>query len=329
MTVMVRFVRAFALCAMLAAGPGASASAQSPQKGDAAGAPKPVEAVTVTGKRRTEREVIETVIAPFVIQHAARDAKTGLLVRGPSAGLCPITLGLSPGFDDFVTARVVAVASDVGAPLRPVGKCRPNVEVVFSADAQGLVDHMVETSRGAVLGYHVIAQERALIRVSRPIQAWYATGTLNAVPSTFVQFVGADPGTMGTLGGVAVDRNDGSQPYSGLGSHLTPSNSSQIVNVLIVADLDKLDGHEIGPVSDYIAMLALSQMRSLDACGELPSILDLMASDCPARPKPQALTDGDLAFLKALYASDITLSGARGQDRIEHGMVKALDGAAP
>lgn len=330
MAVMVRFLRALMLCAVLAAGLGSSASAQSRQPGDAAAPPpKPIGTVTVTGKRRTEQEIIRTVIAPFVARHAARDAKTGLLVRGPPEGVCPITLGLSAGFNDFVTARVVAVAKSVGAVVQRIGKCRPNVQVVFTTDAQGFVNQMVEKSRGAILGFHVVGQERALIHVSRPIQAWYVTGTLNAVPTSFVQFVGTDPGTMGFLGGVMMDRNDGSQPYSGLGSRLTPRNSSQIMNVLIVADLDKLDGHEVGPVSDYIAMLALSQAPSLDACGELPSILDLMASDCPGRAKPQALTDSDMAFLKALYAADITISGARGRDRVAHGMVQALDGAAP
>ena len=326
---MVRFLRAFTLCLLLAAGPISGAAAQSEQKGAAAPpAPKPIEAVTVIGKRRTEREMIKTFIAPFVMQHAARDPKTGLIVRGPPEGVCPVTTGLSEGFDDFVTARIVEVAHRVGAVVQPAGKCRPNVQVAFTLDAQGLVDRLAEKSGGAMLGFHFAGQERALVQVSRPIQAWYVTGTVNAVPSSYVQIFGVD-GRTTIPGTVAVDRSDGAEPYSGLGSKLTPGNSSQIMSVLIVADLDKLDGHEIGPVSDYIAMLALSQMRSLDACSELPSILDLMASDCPARPAPQALTEGDMAFLKALYAADITLSGARGRDRIEHGMVKALEGAGP
>ena len=322
---MLRFLRTLVLCALVAAGPGASASAQ--QGG--VPSPKPIGTVTVTGKRRTEAETIKTVIAPFVAQHAARDGKTGLLVRGPPAGICPITLGLSQGFDDFVTARVVDVARKVGARVQPIGKCQPNVQIAFTTDAQDLVDRLADKSQGAMLGFHFAGQERALIHVSRPIQAWYVTGTVSAVPTTFVAFVGVEPGETGFPGAVAMDRSDGADPYSGLGSRITPRNSSLIMSVLIVADLDKLDGREIGPVSDYIAMLSLSQVQSLDACSELPSILDLMASDCPARPKPQTLTDSDMAFLRALYASDITLSGARGRDKVEHGMVKTLDAATP
>ena len=46
-------------------------------------------------------------------------------------------------------------------------------------------------------------------------------------------------------------------------------------------------------------MLTLSQVRLIDDCGELPSILDLMASACK-REKPQSITAADLAYLRAL-----------------------------
>jgi len=72
-----------------------------------------------------------------------------------------------------------------------------------------------------------------------------------------------------------------------------------------VADIKKLAEQEIGPVSDYIAMLALSQPRSLDDCDKLPSILDLMLPDCRDSAKPGALTPSDIAYLKALYAADL------------------------
>jgi len=79
-------------------------------------------------------------------------------------------------------------------------------------------------------------------------------------------------------------------------------------------------GTEIGPIADYIAMLALSQPETLDGCNEFPSILDLMSASCTSRSKPTALTESDLAYLKALYAADITTSGQRGSDNVAKGM---------
>ena len=45
--------------------------------------------------------------------------------------------------------------------------------------------------------------------------------------------------------------------------------------------------------------LTLSQVRLTDGCGELPSILDLMATAC-TREKSQSITAADLAYLRAL-----------------------------
>jgi hypothetical protein len=58
-------------------------------------------------------------------------------------------------------------------------------------------------------------------------------------------------------------------------------------------------GYPLRAISDYIAMLTLSQVRLIDGCGELPSILDLMASAC-TRKKPQSMTAADLAYLRSL-----------------------------
>ncbi len=88
-------------------------------------------------------------------------------------------------------------------------------------------------------------------------------------------------------------------------SRFTHCLSSLFVNVLIVADANALNGRPIGPIADYIALLALSQSRSLDGCDALPSILDLLSTKCGGRSKPDGLTDSDLAYLKALYWTNL------------------------
>ena len=58
-------------------------------------------------------------------------------------------------------------------------------------------------------------------------------------------------------------------------------------------------------VADYIGVLALTRLVSLDTCSELPSIVDLFSTDCGSRAKPGSITAADTAFLRALYASDL------------------------
>jgi len=86
---------------------------------------------------------------------------------------------------------------------------------------------------------------------------------------------------------------------------------SSFYNVLIVADPSKLKNYEMGSLADYIAMLALTQVSSLDSCPQLPSIMNMLAQDCDG--KVGALTDNDIAYLRGLYkaASDQTLGTQR------------------
>jgi hypothetical protein len=68
---------------------------------------------------------------------------------------------------------------------------------------------------------------------------------------------------------------------------------------LIVIDSTKLAGQDIVPLADYISMLALTQINSLDACQGLPSIVNRMAPGCDH--SVDGLTMYDLAYLEAVY----------------------------
>ena len=314
------------LAALLSAG-GTAATQPAPAP---ATAQKPIDTVTVTGARRADPDRLRTVITPFVAKYAAPSAKSGLVPRAPPQGVCPLSIGLSDAFDRFVSERIVTVAKSVGAPVQNLARCRPNVEVVFTDQPQILLDRLARRTFDDVLG---VETRPKLARVSRPIQAWYMTGTVSP-PSTYDQQSGVANFSIGDKSfsaspptDVVLDRNYGRVPQTGTGSHLSPANSSQIMNALILVDTNRVDGLEIGPIADYVAVLALSHAQLRDDCGELPSILDLMAPSCTSDAKPQTLTDSDTAFLKALYAADITSSGRAARDRIAKAMAKGLDAA--
>ena len=50
--------------------------------------------------------------------------------------------------------------------------------------------------------------------------------------------------------------------------------SSDLYHVIIVVEPARLEDYEIGTLADYIALLALTQMSSLDACQPLASIVE-------------------------------------------------------
>jgi hypothetical protein len=121
----------------------------------------------------------------------------------------------------------------------------------------------------------------------------------------------------------------GTTPGGCADSRLTKCLRSLFTNVLIVVNAPAMEGRQIGPIADYIGMLALSQARSLDDCGALASILDLMAGACSERPSPATWTDSDIAYLTALYKVDLSTGIALEKDNIAAQMTGAGRASRP
>jgi hypothetical protein len=106
------------------------------------------------------------------------------------------------------------------------------------------------------------------------------------------------------------------------GSRLNNGHDSAFHNVLVLAEPAKLVQHEVGTLADYIAMLVLSQPASLDSCLELPSISNLQAPGCASASV--RITDGDLAYLAALYKMPSGRSLGIQEDQLRYQMKKVL-----
>jgi hypothetical protein len=250
-----------------------------------AGGPTIVEGVTVSAPLKD----LPSAVSQFVHSHGAPSRRLEQITRwGQTAPICVVTAGLDPGFNDFVTRRVQAVAASVGAPVdtsTPDKPCARTIEILFTHSPQVLA-RLAFKRDGLLMGYHYPAEIARLSTFEPPIEAWYATGTRARNGRIVLDTINTRT--------LRSDNDDDSR--------LRTSFSSEFVNVLVIADLNIVAGGEIGPISDYMAMLILAQPRSLTACDTLPSILDLMAPHCSDQDKPKALTPADLAYLKALYA---------------------------
>jgi hypothetical protein len=100
--------------------------------------------------------------------------------------------------------------------------------------------------------------------------------------------------------------------------------------VLIVVDPSRLKEYGMGSLSDYITMLALTQVASLDACQQLPSIVNMLAKDCDR--KADALTENDIGYLRGLYRMSPDMNLGVQQDQVAYQMeqnLKAGQAGAP
>lgn len=284
----------------------------------------PSESVTVTGTQ--SRQVLEK----FVGSLAAPARYTGKIARWDS-GICLVTVGVPPAFVTFINRRLKEIAAQAGAPVSDKDSCRPNIAIVFTPKPQALAQDILKRQPG-LLGYaDNREQEKKLATITQPIQAWYMTATRDAhgnldVDSSRVGGAGLEipyecppPGI-----GTCVMHLSSAKAVAATGSRLGDGLRSELYNVIIVADPTKLLSYEIGELSDYIAMLALTEPASRAGCRELPSILNMLAEGCAA--KANALTGNDAAFLHGLYKMSPDMTLRTQTDQIAYQMEQELKG---
>jgi hypothetical protein len=287
----------------------------------------PPESVTVTQFK--SREMLDKFVKSFI----APTQLTGKIARWET-GICPLTVGQPADVIQFVTGQVRDIAAAVGAPVNATPSCKPNIEIIFTTTPQALLDN-IRAHDTDYLGYATSnAQREKLAVVTRPIQAWYTTQTRD------LHGMGRIDGAQARGGGIAMANFTGfAMPTtSGInrdplylpdasyaattGNHISDGMRSALYHVIIVVDPSKLAGNEIGPLSDYIAMLALTQLNSLDTCQELPSIVNILAPGCER--KTSGITATDLAYLRGLYKMRADASLVTQQNDIADRMKETL-----
>lgn len=252
------------------------------------------------------REVLDKFAKAF----SAPTKLTGKIARWETA-ICPAATGQKPAFTAFITARVKAIAMAVGAPVSELESCTPNIQIIFTTAPQELLDQ-VRKDDPDYLGYaETSALREKLATVSQPIQAWYETATIDLDGNRRIDSARrlGNGIAMSNFTGFAMPSSHGvnrdpiylpDATYARVtGNHIDDGARSGFNHIVIVVDTKKLAGHDFVPLADYIAMLALTQLNSLDTCQQLPSIVSIMAPNCDQ--KVEGLTEFDFAYLKGLY----------------------------
>jgi len=287
--------------------------------------PQPTENVTVTGTK--SREVLQDFVRSMAVPTHSLDK----LARW-SDGICPLAAGLRPDFAKFIVRRLREVAAQVGAPVNERASCKPNIEIAFTGAPQLLLDR-IKIKNAVLLGYHDNKNQLdQLAKVTHPIQAWYTTATLDLRGNMQVDGArGSGPGmeivylcNPGTPGMICTMHLSDAHAASVTGMRLGDGQRSTLYHVLIIVDPTQLQDYGMGALSDYIAMLALTQVASLDACQKLSSIVNMLAKDCDQ--KSDALTSNDAAYLHALYRMSPQMNLGAQRDQVAYGMEQDLIG---
>ena len=131
------------------------------------------------GKRHHHRhKALEAAISKFLEGLTVPTRATGKLARWKD-GVCPLVLGVRPEVEAVLVKKIRGVAAEVGAPVNASDGCPNNIEVIFTAEPQALLDN-VRIMHPNLLGYFDnSAQAEKLATMRLPIQSWYITATVD------------------------------------------------------------------------------------------------------------------------------------------------------
>lgn len=277
-------IRMLAISGLLLLGAGAAGAQTLPS----------VESVVVTGTKSAQE------LNAFVGQIAVPTRLIGKLARWDMP-ICPVVAGINADAVKFVTNRLLEVAGWAGALVSNDPQCVPNIQIVFTTEPQALLDDVRRTKKHMLGYFDSIAQLNRLSTYHGPIQAWYMTATDDA--RGYRQSDTTNSGGVEIeVAGTGLKLQNTARSYATLGSRLGDGLRANLHHVTIIAEPGRILEHEMGPVADYISMLALAQMQRLDRCQSLPSITNLLVADCPR--VPDGLSDIDLGYLRGLYHMD-------------------------
>jgi hypothetical protein len=293
-------------------------------------APKPppsdVTPVIAESKHLTKAE-LERASLSFVQTYATPTAKLDQFARWREP-ICISVVGLGADKAEKLAARIKDVAKTIGVNALG-GSCVSNIEIIFS-DGQRQWQDWVNSNRDAILSYHYVNDLSELRTLTRPVQAWYETATRrDGGQDNGLTFAGS--GRSFNAVSARDETIDGIPGPSAAGcgnSRFTSCLQSVFKNVLVYVDGQRMKEGDLGPLADYLAMLTLSQPRTLDGCANFASVMDILTTRCTDRVGANSLTWADQAYLKALYTADLEARRGSEETDIAARMAKYLIKAA-
>jgi hypothetical protein len=266
-----------------------------PGAAEKSGQPAPsLPEVTVAAQQVALRQRVEVFVRGVTQNPGFSDQESLVRWKVP---ICLFAAGLTADDRKTVSVRLTQIIFAAGAPLARE-PCQPNFVIIVTSEPDRVLDAWYARNKH-LFGDATLAQIHHFLHPSgsRPIRLWH----------------NVDRGRTSTLRfGHFVPSNNQADNSPFVRNAVLGFNS-----VFAVVDTNAAARATLDQLTDYIAMVGLSNV-DLDAdIGSAPSILRLFASF----PTPPAgLSPWDAAFIKALYQSDQTSRTQRREivERVMH-----------
>lgn len=265
----------------------------------------PVETVTSQAQRAKDEETAFKAVQSLLAQSASMENQYARW-KEP---VCPHVYGLTPVASYVIEHRIKEIAAQVGAPVDRNDPCVPNIGIIVTADPQKSFDSL---SRRAPW---LLTSGGKRDKVEYPVEVWYA-GLLR------------DYNGKASLDESWEDAGLDGPPYVPAQlSRLSTGQTAEMGAATVLVNTNAILGMSLGSLADYIALQTLAQAQAKGRCQDIPSIANLMLSNCNAADHVDQLSDIDLALLTGLYAAPERPELLQ-RPRIVGAMKRALDAQA-
>ncbi len=216
---------------------------------------------------------------------------------------------------EFVVDRIAAVGESVGLE---VGwpRCEPRVFIVFAADADAAARDLVE-ARGRRFRIGVSGSDlgdaavEAFMTSDRPVRWWQSSVPVNSRTNRSVaRLPGQAPYVPPPREALTRPQAYGGNVNADSASRIRSPLRDDLSQVIVIVDIDRVAGTDLGALADYLAVISLAQINPELDPGSYDTILSLFSEG--ANPPP-GLTDWDRAFLRGLYGAEQTDEAANGR----------------
>ncbi|WP_298161624.1 hypothetical protein [Brevundimonas sp.] len=282
-------------------------------------APDLLEDVVVEGRPLAEAttDFIDRIAAPARGRGAATWYRTVCIGVG----------NLERNAAEFVIDRISTVVESVGlTPGRP--RCEPRVFIVFASDADAAARDLVE-ARGRQFRIGVSGTDlgdealEAFQTSDRPVRWWQSSIPINSGTGRVVSRL---PGQAPFSAGPELRRPSdfGPQAITDGASRIRNPVRDDLSQVIIIVDIDRVAGVDLGALADYLALISLAQIDPALDPGPYDTILSLFSD---GGSPPPGLTDWDRAFLRGLYSAEQTDESPRSRlGEVATGMARIVRG---
>lgn len=276
---------AIAMTLLISAQEAVQQTSRDPQSADGQDAPARLSDVVVDGR------ALEELVSDFVTEAAAPARGRGLARW--QGRVCVGVANLRAEAAQMLVDRISEVMQTLGLESGSPG-CRAEAIIIFTTDGRGLATRLADDYRRAFrAGMPGLDRGNAALETfvssDRPIRWWHTS-----MP------VDADTGRRAIRlpGDVDMFGNPASPQVRVLPSRLNSQIRDDLKRVMVIVDIDGVQGVGSRRLADYLAIISLAQIDPEGRMGGHDTVLAIF--DDPAAA-PEGLTDWDRSYLESLY----------------------------